>query len=173
MSSIDLSAAFDVVNVELLIKRLRIIGMPNDVIELITIWLEQRYYYVSLDTGNSYVRSSTVGTVQGSILGPFDRLHRINNRANPDQVTKYRLSLLLHKAYNDQNQGSDWESINFNQNFNARTQTVFFFKTNRYKIGNNLLSNRLNILNGYVTFDMLNLSFDSYKLRMKELFLAN
>ena len=358
MSSIDLSAAFDVVNVELLIKRLRIIGMPNDVIELITIWLEQRYYYVSLDTGNSYVRSSTVGTVQGSILGPilyalfvspvldlakmtlfaddnyiitsnrdltaliddmkiklemitkwlknsglkvndskteaclfhirnqvqiefiingntittkpsmnvlgvqfdsklqwsdhvqnvkkklkkvlqsiylikkyfkkedllsiitsnyysvlyynadiwllptlsvniktqilaasaaplklisanyeqrlsYDRLHRINNRANPDQVTKYRLSLLLHKAYNDQNQGSDWESINFNQNFNGRTRTVFFFKTNHYKIGNNLLSNRLNILNGYVTFDMLNLSFDSYKLRMKELFLAN
>ena len=59
----------------------------------------------------------------------YDRLHRMYSRANPDQVTKYRLSLLLHKAYNDQNQGSDWESINFNQNFNAQLQTVFFFRT--------------------------------------------
>ena len=30
MASLDLSAAFDLVNVELLIKRLRIMGFPND-----------------------------------------------------------------------------------------------------------------------------------------------
>ena len=40
MSSIDLSAAFDVVNVKLLLKRLNIIGLPKDVIKLIEIWLK-------------------------------------------------------------------------------------------------------------------------------------
>ena len=39
MASLDLSSAFDVVNTALLIKRLRIIGLPNDVITLIEIWL--------------------------------------------------------------------------------------------------------------------------------------
>ena len=35
MSSIDLSAAFDVVNIKLLLKRLKIMALPNDLIELI------------------------------------------------------------------------------------------------------------------------------------------
>jgi hypothetical protein len=48
MSSLDLSAAFDVVNIELLIKRLKIAGFPLDVIDLIRVWLEKRFYYVAL-----------------------------------------------------------------------------------------------------------------------------
>ena len=46
MASLDLSAAFDLVNVELLIKRLRIMGMPNDLIRLIREWLVNRKFYV-------------------------------------------------------------------------------------------------------------------------------
>ena len=101
----------------------------------------------------------------------YDHLHRFYHRATPDQVTKYKHSLLLHKCYDDQNQGSDWLSMNFNQNFNARQQHIFFYKTNRYRVGNNLLSNRLNVLNKLITFDHLNMNFDRYKLKMKELFL--
>ena len=357
MSSLDLSAAFDVVNVELLIKRLNRIGLPEDLIQLVHIWLTERYYYISLESGNSYVHTCTVGTVQGSIMGPilyalfvsplldlakmtlfaddnyiiktncnlevlindmkevlemitkwlkdsglkvndtkteaclfnvrdhptieininnnviktkpsmnvlgvqfdsklqwnhhvqntvsklkkvlqsitiirkyfnkqellsiitsnyysvmyynaeiwllpnlspnikkqllsasaaplkmfgyglnqlvsYERLHKMCGRATPDQVTKYKIALMLHKCHDDQNQGSDWLSINFNQNFNARQQHIYFFKTNRYKIGNNLLSNRLNILNGSITYDMLNLSFAQYKLKVKEMFLC-
>ena len=71
MSSLDLSSAFDVVNVELLIKRLQIIGLPNDLVELVSEWLTNRYFYVSIDGGNSYVHHCDVGTVQGSILGPI------------------------------------------------------------------------------------------------------
>jgi hypothetical protein len=70
MASLDLSAAFDVVNVELLIKRMRIIGLPPDLIELVSKWLTNRYFYVSLDGDNSLVYDCNVGTVQGSILGP-------------------------------------------------------------------------------------------------------
>ena len=47
LAGIDLSAAFDVVDVvvdvELLIKRLKILGLPVDVIALIKIWLRERF----------------------------------------------------------------------------------------------------------------------------------
>ena len=36
MASLDLSAAFDVVNVELLLKRLKILGILPDIIDLLT-----------------------------------------------------------------------------------------------------------------------------------------
>jgi hypothetical protein len=71
MSSLDLSAAFDVVNIELLLKRLKIIGLPDDLLTLINNWLTERYFYVSVEGLNSFVHTSNVGTVQGSILGPI------------------------------------------------------------------------------------------------------
>ena len=43
MASLDLSAAFNIVNVKLLIKRLAILGLPMDVINQIEIG---RYFYV-------------------------------------------------------------------------------------------------------------------------------
>ena len=40
-------------------------------IDLISVWLKNRYFYVGLDIGSSIVHCSEVGTVQGSILGPI------------------------------------------------------------------------------------------------------
>jgi hypothetical protein len=71
MSSLDLSAAFDVVNVKLLLKRLRILGLPDDVVVLIDKWLSVRHFFVSLGDSSSIIHSLNVGTVQGSILGPI------------------------------------------------------------------------------------------------------
>ena len=45
MASLDLSSAFDVININLLLKRLRIVGLPKDVIDLIELWLNGRKYY--------------------------------------------------------------------------------------------------------------------------------
>ena len=70
LASIDLSAAFDVVNVKLLLKRMIIIGLPEDFIGLVEVWLSSRYYYVSANGKNSYIKMSDIGTVQGSILVP-------------------------------------------------------------------------------------------------------
>ena len=39
MASLDLSMAFDMVNTNLLVERLKVMGMPNDVIKLIKEWL--------------------------------------------------------------------------------------------------------------------------------------
>jgi hypothetical protein len=70
-SSLDLSAAFDLVNLDLLIKRLIIMGIPDDVIQLQEIWLRQRYFYVKANGKNSTILENNVGTIQGSILGPI------------------------------------------------------------------------------------------------------
>ena len=71
MASIDLSAAFDVVSIKLLLKRLKIIGLPQDVIDLIKIWLEGRMFYMNIDGQCSYIKSCDTGTIQSSWLGPI------------------------------------------------------------------------------------------------------
>ena len=71
MASLDLSAAFDHVNVNLLVKILKIIGMPKDLVKLIEIWLTDRTFYVEINGINSRVYNSIDGTVQGSVLGPI------------------------------------------------------------------------------------------------------
>ena len=71
MASLDLSAAFDLVNVRLLIKRLKIIGFPIDLISMIEIWLSNRKFYVEINGLCSDIFSSTDGTIQGSVLGPI------------------------------------------------------------------------------------------------------
>jgi hypothetical protein len=71
MASLDLSAAFDLVDLDLLNERIRVMGLPCDVRKLLEIWLENRFYYVHANGTNSILRTINVGTVQGSILGPI------------------------------------------------------------------------------------------------------
>jgi hypothetical protein len=71
MASLDLSAALDLVNVELLIKGLRLIGLPNDLVRLIRTWLSDIKFYVSLNDDCSALQHSDTGTVLGSVLGPI------------------------------------------------------------------------------------------------------
>jgi hypothetical protein len=49
MASLDLNAAFDLVDVGLPIKWLKLIGLPNDLANLIKIWLADRQFYVDID----------------------------------------------------------------------------------------------------------------------------
>jgi hypothetical protein len=71
MASLDLNAVFDLVNIELLIKRLCIIYLPNDEVRLIRTWLSGRQFYVSLNDSSSTLHRSETGTIQGSVLGPL------------------------------------------------------------------------------------------------------
>jgi hypothetical protein len=70
VASLDLSAAFDVVNVDLLLKRLEKMGIPNDLTKILTSWLKDRAAYVEVDGESSEYFLVTEGTVQGSVLGP-------------------------------------------------------------------------------------------------------
>jgi hypothetical protein len=56
---------------KLLLKILKIIVLPDDIIDLIATWLNNRPFYVSLDGENSYIDNIFLGMVHGSILGPI------------------------------------------------------------------------------------------------------
>ena len=98
MASVDLSAAFDVVNVRLIVKLLDIIGIPSDVVSLIELWLTEKLFYVSIKGDNSCLTLSDTGTIQGSILGPilyaifvaplFD-LETLSNYADDNYIVRW------------------------------------------------------------------------------------
>ena len=71
MASLDLSAAFDLVDLDLLMKRLKKMGLPIDILQLLEVWLQKRYYYVEANSSNSQIFMNDIGTIQGSILGPI------------------------------------------------------------------------------------------------------
>jgi hypothetical protein len=71
MASLDLSAAFDVVNTELLLVRLRVLGLPDDMVDLLEVWLKNRLFYVQISDLTSIFIEINSGTIQGSILGPI------------------------------------------------------------------------------------------------------
>ena len=356
MGSLDLSAAFDLVNLDLLMKRLKIMGIPNDVLSLLKVWLRERFFYVEANGRNSEIQENDIGTIQGSILGPilyalfirplydivkittfaddnyaietgktkdlvlktleiklnravrwlkksglkvnekktelcvfhrientegsilvddnlvrskneinvlgitFDsklqwipqvsraingankslqavkliskyfnkieitqlltsnfysklyygaeiwhiptlnkhckklllsasayalklfnkfhdpsisylELHKINNRALPSNFCLYRHSLLLHKLFNNSITTKDWLDLNFQLITTRRQQNFEIQNLSNYKIGNNILSNRLSCLNRKITLDMLNLPFESFKLKCKDVLL--
>ena len=356
MASLDLSAAFDLVNTKLLIKRLKILGLPMDVVDLVKIWLEDRSFYVSVDGKNSKLMDLVCGTVQGSILGPilyamfvsplfdlhdltnfaddnfiirwsscraglrtdiertlesisvwlkgsglavnesktelclfhrldqpsmsitlsdsqikskctmnilgvtFDSklqwsaqvsnaiikanrslcaiklikkyfrkdelrtlltsnfysilyynseiwhipslnqnskhlllsasaralklcnknysndhsyiaLHKLNKRATPNQFLIYKHALILFKLYNCINTTTDWINLNFQQILTSRQTNFIISRDNNYKIGSNLICNRLTVLNTLIPLEWLTLSFGSFKLKCKDKFL--
>ena len=70
MGSLDLTAAFDVVNIDLLIQRLKNSGLPLDWMELLEAWLRDRAAFVEVSADRSILYDVNIGTVQGSILGP-------------------------------------------------------------------------------------------------------
>ena len=69
MASRDLSLAFNLVNTELLIKRLKIMCMPNDLISLIREWMVGRSFFVQVGDECSALFDSEEGTIQESVLG--------------------------------------------------------------------------------------------------------
>ena len=71
MVSLDLSAAFDVVNTDLLQKWLRVMGLPDDVVRLIETWLRNKLFYVRVKYLNFNFIEINSGSIQSSILGPI------------------------------------------------------------------------------------------------------
>ena len=102
-----------------------------------------------------------------------EQIHRLQKRAMPMDMMKYRLSIQLYKIYNRHIDNDDWLDMNVQQNFNARSSFVKINDYSNLKIGKNIMTNRLGILNNQIDYDWLNLSLTSFKLRCKALFLTN
>ena len=71
VTSLDLSAAFDVVNHDLLMNRLRVMGLPDKIVNLLQEWLLNRSMYVNVNGSCSIFVQILAGTLQGSCLGPI------------------------------------------------------------------------------------------------------
>ena len=61
-------------------------------------------------------------------------LHKLEKRATPEQMMKYRLALQLHRLYNQEIENEDWIDLNFQQNFNSRNDKVKIIDNTRLKI---------------------------------------
>ena len=69
--SLDLSAAFDVVNIELLLKHLRVLGLPDDVVGLIEIWLKTGCFMYKCQISTLTLSKSIPVQFKGPFLAPF------------------------------------------------------------------------------------------------------
>jgi hypothetical protein len=67
LASLGLSAAFDIVDIDLLIKQICILGLPNDIIDLKKVWLKNCMFYVTVNGSKSMLHGLIMGTMQGSI----------------------------------------------------------------------------------------------------------
>ena len=70
VASLDLSAALNMVNIDLLLMRLSIMGLPADILALLKSWLINRKAYVEVEGSCSEFFEVKAGMVQGSIIGP-------------------------------------------------------------------------------------------------------
>ena len=67
----DLSAAFDIVEHEKLLGKLKSYGFKNSALNLLSSYLTNRYSYVEVETKKSKNFHLNFGVPQGSILGPL------------------------------------------------------------------------------------------------------
>ena len=103
----------------------------------------------------------------------FDQQHKLQGRATPNEIMKYKLSIQLYKLYNGTQQNADWIDLNFQQNFNNRQKYVLINDESSLRIGKNLLMNRLGVLNNLIEYDWLNQGLNTFKLKSKKLFLTS
>ena len=103
----------------------------------------------------------------------FVNIHKMNKRATPEAFMSYKTAIQLHKLYNRNEQSLNWISLNLSQILTTRQTVFLILKTNKTKVGLNILANRLSILNGLIPLSWLNDSINTFKVHCKNLFLDN
>ena len=88
---IDLQKAFDSLNHEILLEKLKNYGYRGPIHNILADYLSQRFQYVSIRKTNSPLREIRTGVPQGSIPGPFLFLVYINDL--PDVCQKSEIAI--------------------------------------------------------------------------------
>jgi hypothetical protein len=79
--------------------------------------------------------------------------------------------ILLHKVFNDSIPKRDWIDLNFQMRNTSRQTSFETQNCSVYKVGNNILSNRLTCINKKVPLNILNLDIGPFKVICKNMFL--
>ena len=101
------------------------------------------------------------------------QIHNQAGRSTPEQMCNYRHALSMYKLFKDQSPDNEFMHLNFQLNTNERSSKISFHKMQNYEVGKNILLNRLTEINNKIEKSWLELSFDSYKVKCKQLFLTN
>ena len=75
----------------------------------------------------------------------FLKIHEMSDRATPEIFTLYKNVLLLHKLYNNNTVENEWISLNLQHQFSVRGNLFNVTKTNKLKVGNNMMVNRMSV----------------------------
>ena len=158
---------------------------PNEILTLLTSNFYSILYYNSevwhipnlKPEIKQHLLSASANALKLAQLQPdrmesFLNIHSIAERATPEKILLYKHAILLHKLYNLQTPPMEWVDIHFKQTFNSRQSKFNIIKSNNFKVGNNILSNRLSVLNNKIILSDLNLSLDSFKCKYKLSLLA-
>ena len=107
----------------------------------------------------------------------FSNIHRIYyqvvshyNSYFTKEINKRFIHSFIH-SFNSNNMTDDCLSLNFQQNFNGRNEMIQFFNMSNFKVGRNLLVNRFHSLNNKIKFTWFNDSFESFKIKCKNILL--
>jgi hypothetical protein len=103
----------------------------------------------------------------------FLNIHLEAKRATPEKVMIYKHAILLHKLYNTQCPNLEWVDLHFKQTFNPRYSFFSTLKDTNYKVGDNILTARLSVLNQKINLSDLNLNPNSFKVKYKEILFQN
>jgi hypothetical protein len=101
----------------------------------------------------------------------YEGIHLAFKKSTPDQIALYKISLFLFKSINMTISNLDWADLNFQMIITSRQTTIDFLRSCNYKIGNNTLTNRFVCIKRKIQLDFLNLSYPSFKYKMKNIFL--
>ena len=104
---------------------------------------------------------------------PFEsciNVHKFCNKALPIKVLEYKHTILLHKIYNIHIPQMDWIELTFNQSLTSRETFFNTIKTNCTKIGNNIITTRLSVINKKIKLEDLNLSINAFKVKYRQIF---
>ena len=94
-------------------------------------------------------------------------VHKECKRAQPEQMMLYKHAIILHKLYNENSPEMDWLALNFQQTTTSRQTNFCIVKNNNFRIGNNILTNRISILNNKIELKDLNMSLPAFKVLYK------